>query len=276
MRLKDSDIRIEDKLGNVPFYIARCYEEIKKTSPHKHDNYYELVYLMEGEGFHWIETERYVISTPEFYFLQPVQLHHWEFTSVPKGYVILFKKSYFDDLYDRDIITLILKLTSRFRTGLPPEYSPQSIFENILEEYSRNHEFSSKIIKGYLMAMLAKILQITNAEDDQKQVPDSLYKQYQELVNIECPRLNKVKDFAKLLNTTPQNINAACRKHIGVSAKELILNQLILESKRYLLHTENTLTEIAYRLQFNDTSYFNKFFKKKVGLSPLQFRKNTF
>ena len=274
--MKDSDIRIEDKLGNVPFYISRCYEEIKKTSPHKHDNYYELVWLMEGEGFHWIETERYVISTPEFYFLQPVQLHHWEFTSVPKGYVILFKKSYFDDLYDRDILNMIMKMTGRFRTGLPAGYSPQSILENILEEYSSNHEFSSKIIKAYLMALVAKILQITNVQDGQPEVPGSLIKQYQELVIKECPRLNKVKEFAALLNTTPQNINAACRKHNGVSAKELILNQLILESKRYLLHTEKTLTEIAYSLQFNDTSYFTKFFKKKVGLSPLQFRKNTF
>ena len=274
--MKDTDIRIEDKLGNAPFFIAKCYEEIKKTSPHKHEDYYELVYLMEGEGFHWIETEQYVISPPEFYFLKPVQFHHWQFTSVPKGFVILFKRSYFDDLYDRDIINLILKLTDIYRTGLPPGYYPQPILENILEEYSSNREFSSKIIKGYLMALLAKILQITNANDDQKQVPGSLHKRYHELVIKECPRLNKVKDFAKLLNTTPQNLNAACRRQIGTSAKELILNQLILESKRHLLHTENTLTEISYRLQFNDPSYFVKFFKKKVGLSPLQFRKNTF
>ena len=274
--MKDSDIRIEDKLGNVPFYIAKCYEEIKKTSPHKHEDYFELVFLMEGEGFHWIETEQYVISPPEFYFLKPVQLHHWQFTSVPKGFVILFKRSYFDDLYDRDIINLILKLTDIYRTGLPPEYSPQQILENILEEYSGNREFSSKIIKGYLMALLAKILQITNANDDQKQAPGSLYKRYQELVIKECPRLNKVKDFAKLLNTTPQNLNAACRRQIGTSAKELILNQLILESKRHLLHTEKTVTEIAYSLQFSDTSYFVKFFKKRVGLSPQQFRRANF
>ena len=274
--MKNTDIRIEDKLGNVPFYIAKCYEEIKKTSPHKHEDYYELVYLMEGEGFHWIETEKYVISTPEFYFLEPAQLHHWQFTSVPKGYVILFKKSYFDDLYDGDIPNMILKLRGRYRTGLPPEYSPHSIIENILEEYSCNREFSSKIIKGYLMALFAKILQISNAQDDLNQVPDSLYKRYQELVIRECPGLNKVKDFAKLLNTTPQNLNAACRRQIGTSAKELILNQLILESKRYLLHTEKTLTEIAYSLKFNDASYFVKFFKKKAGVAPLQFRKNTF
>jgi AraC family transcriptional activator of pobA len=83
-------------------------------------------------------------------------------------------------------------------------------------------------------------------------------------------------DFAKILNTTPQNLNAACRRQIGKNAKEPILHQLLLESKRYLLHTENTLNEISTILQFNDTSYFVKFFKRKEGLSPLQFRKKYF
>ena len=151
--MKESDIRIEDKLGNAPFY-----EEIKKTTPHKHENYYELVYLKKGEGFHWIETEEYVISTPEIYFLKPAQLHHWQFTSIPKGYVILFKKSYFLDLYDREILNLIVRLTNKFRVGIPHDYSPESIFQNILKEYSNNSEFSSKIIKGYLMAFFCKNL----------------------------------------------------------------------------------------------------------------------
>lgn len=274
--MKEIEIKIEDKLGNVPFYIARCYEEIKKTAPHIHENYYELVYLIKGEGFHWIETEKYIISTPEIYFLKPAQLHYWQFTSVPKGYVILFKKSYFVDLYDRDILNLIIRLTDKFRIGIPPEYSPESVFQNILDEYINNREFSSKIISGYLMALFAKILQIANIQRIENWGPNSLYERFNDLILNECPRINKVKDFAKLLNTTPQNLNAACRRQINGSAKDIILNQLILESKRYLLHTEKSLNEIAYNLQFNDTSYFIKFFKKKVGMSPQQFRKNIF
>jgi AraC family transcriptional activator of pobA len=270
-------IRIEDKLGNDPFYISRCYEEIKKTSPHKHENYYELVYLSEGEGFHWIESEKYVISVPEVYFLKPGQLHHWQFTSVPKGYVILFKKSYFDDICDGHIINLIAKLSGRFRTGIPSDYSPESVFKDIMYEYSNNGEYSSKIIHGYLMALLAKILQIaSNIRSDDNHIHKTLYEKYQELIIMECPPLNKVMDFAKILNTTPQNLNAACRRQIGKNAKEPILHQLLLESKRYLLHTENTLNEISTILQFNDTSYFVKFFKRKEGLSPLQFRKKYF
>jgi AraC family transcriptional activator of pobA len=269
-------LRIEDKLGNIPFYIAQFYEEIKKTTPHKHENYYELVYLRQGEGFHWIEEEKYMIIAPEFYFLMPHQLHHWQFTSIPKGYVILFKKSYFDDGYDHHIVELINKLKGRFRTGIPDGNSPDYILQEILNEYSRNTEFSRKIIHGLLIALFAKILQFINIQTHEKHVPWTLYEKYQEIILKECPRLYRVKDFAKILNTTPQNLNTICRRRTGSSAKNLIIDQLILEAKRYLLHTDNTINEISQILPFNDTSYFVKFFKKQEGISPLQFRRKYF
>ena len=55
------------------FKVSRFKEKIKRTVPHKHDDYYELIFLSEGEGFHWIESERFQIKAPEFYFLQPGQ-----------------------------------------------------------------------------------------------------------------------------------------------------------------------------------------------------------
>lgn len=73
----------------LTFKILRFEEQIKKVKPHKHDEYYELIFLSEGEGFHYIESEKYIISTPEFYILKPGQLHFWQSTSIPKGFVIL-------------------------------------------------------------------------------------------------------------------------------------------------------------------------------------------
>jgi AraC-like DNA-binding protein len=85
-----------------------------------------------------------------------------------------------------------------------------------------------------------------------------------------------VNDYAGLLNTTPQNLNTVCRKHSGKSASELIISQLLLEAKRYILHTENTINEIAYTLSFSDPSNFVKFFKKHEKITPVQFRGKYF
>src|SRR3989339_2086192 len=109
-------IHTKNKLDeSLLFKISRFKEKIKKTSPHKHDDYYELIFLSEGEGFHWIETEKYMISAPEFYFLKPRQLHYWQFTSIPKGFVILFKDTEFDAIKENTLIELYKKLLDTTR-----------------------------------------------------------------------------------------------------------------------------------------------------------------
>jgi AraC family transcriptional regulator, transcriptional activator of pobA len=258
------------------FKISRFKEKIKKTSPHKHDDYYELIFISEGEGFHWIETEKYMVSTPEFYFLKPGQLHYWQFTSIPKGFVILFKAEFFDNLKETDIISLYRQLTNKFRIPVPNNYNPETMLHELLQEYSDGSAYSIHIIHGYLRALFAKMLQLAEIQSQESNVPVTIFEKFQDLLVKECPRLHKVNDFAELLNTTPQNINAICRKHSGKSASGLVSSQLLLEAKRYILHTENTINEIAYTLSFNDPSNFVKFFKKHENLTPIQFREKYF
>jgi len=47
---------------------------------------------------------------------------------------------------------------------------------------------------------------------------------------------------------------------------------LILEAKRMLLHSDDSIKEIAFQLGFEDASYFNKFFKRLTLQTPLQYR----
>jgi AraC-like DNA-binding protein len=270
-------IHTKNKLDeSLLFKISRFKEKIKKTSPHKHDDYYELIFLSEGEGFHWIETEKYMISAPEFYFLKPGQLHYWQFTSIPKGYVILFRADFFDNLKETDIINLYRRLTDKFRVPVPDNYNPEAILNELLKEYSETTAYSTHIIHGYLRALFAKMLQLAEIQSKESNVPVTTFERFQDLLVKECPRLHKVNGFADLLNTTPQNLNAACRKHSGRSAGELINSQLLLEAKRYILHTENTINEVAFTLSFNDPSNFVKFFKKHENLTPVQFREKYF
>ena len=263
---------MEDKIGDVDFFIDRFHEKINKTQPHKHDNYYELIFLKEGEGFHWIESEKYMVTIPEFYFLKPGQLHCWQFTGIPKGYVIMVKLSYFNEVEESFIINTFRQLSDRFRIDIPEDYSPDPVLNTILQEFVKPSELSVEIIHGLLGALVAKMLQLANVQSNERKVPNTLYDRFLDLVFTECPRLHLINDYAQLLNTTAQNINAACKKHSGKTAGDLISTQLLLEAKRYLLHTDDTLNEIADILGFNDTSYFGRFFKQHEGITPAQFR----
>jgi AraC family transcriptional activator of pobA len=62
---------------------------------------------------------------------------------------------------------------------------------------------------------------------------------------------------------------------LGIPAGEVIRNRIALEAKRLLINNDLTVQEIAGQLNFADNSYFTKFFKKQVGITPEEFRKTT-
>lgn len=275
--MKNQIIHTKNKLGEgLLFKISRFKEVIKKTVPHKHDDYYELIFLSEGEGFHRIETDNFLIAAPEFYFLKPGQLHYWQFTSIPKGFVILFKEEMFNQIKESDLIDLYRQLSANTRIKMDMKNYPEQILVEILNEYHANTDYSLHIIHGLLRALFGKLLFSSDNNRKKLNVQLSLFDRFRKLLVRECTRLHRVSDYADLLNTTPQNLNAACRKHSDRSAGEHITAQLLLEAKRYILHTENTINEIAYLLSFSDPSNFVKFFKKHETLTPLHFRKKYF
>jgi len=227
---------------------------------------------MEGEGFHQIEGVNFQIEAPDIYFMKPGQLHYWQFTAIPKGFVLLFKDGFIDPLVDISIVHLINQHNTMTRLKLGADFDPLYIFESIFDAYQNSSEYSVDIIQGYLRTLFAKILQLSNAEKVAAPEPSSLYDLFRKMLISECPAYHKVIDFAALLNTSTQNLNAVCKRQTNKSAAELINEQLLLEAKRNILHTDKTINKIADYLHFNDASYFIKFFKKYTGDTPHQYR----
>ncbi|WP_430814735.1 AraC family transcriptional regulator [Carboxylicivirga sp. RSCT41] len=270
----DSGIVIKDKLEGRLFKVSRFKEVIKRTKPHKHDQYYELIFLLSGEGFHSIESDRYQISVAECFFLKPGQLHYWQFTSIPKGFVLLFKEEAFDSIHDGQLLKLLKQLFDLVRISLQ---SPQ-FYETLLELMHAEFSLSSskKVMDALLLTIFTKLSDELQMVNSQQKRTVTLLTRFNQLISREVPRLKKVHEYAEVLNTTPQNINHICQKELKVSASEVINKQLVLEAKRYILHTDYNMNEIAEFLHFSDSSNFVKFFKKHVGLTPKQYRDHYF
>ncbi len=261
----------------ITFKISRFKEVIKRTKPHKHSEYYELIFLLEGEGFHTVDTTTYKVTTPEFYMLSAGQLHFWQFTSIPKGFVILIKEEEFDKLKESKALELLKKLTEIDRISLVENSIIFTILEDLFATHINNSEFAVEITHSYITAILAKLLAIANIEKSKIHIPlPKIYLDFIAMISSNICAMHKVNEYAATLHTTPQNINALCRKYNKASAGELISSQLILEAKRYLLHTDNTIFEIADALGFDDVSNFIKFFKRIEKITPKQFKVQHF
>jgi AraC family transcriptional regulator, transcriptional activator of pobA len=278
MERTSTDIAIKNKLEEKQlFKISRFKEVIKRTKPHKHDAYFELIYLSDGAGFHWVDTQKFQISPPVVFFLSG-QLHYWEMTAIPKGYVMLFREEFFNSLKHSDLLNLVSSLQEPVHVHLSHDEQLDFIFSEMEKEYKNPSVHSAELMQGYLQVALVKLLR--HKQQAVLQAPTNgqlVLRKFQHFLRSANPISNvKVNEAADKLGLSPQNLNAICRKASGKSASELIIEQVILEAKRYLIHSDKNVSEIAFTLNFTDPSHFVKYFKKTTGETPQAFRSRHF
>ncbi len=266
-------LRIKNKIDNQQYIkIAEFRKNIRTTLPHKHNSYFEFVLLNDGGGWHTIDGKRYRVTPPVLFVIRKEQVHHWELTGEPKGYVLIIKKQYVDNSLDKSLRELLSKV-SPF-TCLPVSI-PESLtvlFDLLLAEWNLLLPHRDQVIEGLLKALLAKLLQQSLPTDYRQTGSADMFQRFEVLLGQTEALCNSVAHYATLLNTTPQNLNAVCRKAVGQSAASFLAMHLIGEAKRLLLYTDMTIGQIAMQFEFADSSHFIKYFKRHTGNTPQAFR----
>jgi len=100
----------------------------------------------------------------------------------------------------------------------------------------------------------------------------NLFSNYLRLVSLHFLTVRKVAAYADMLHVSPDHLNRAIKACSNKTAHDLIEEMLLMEAKVYLLHSQLTISEIAYKLDFTDPSHFNRFFRKLCNQTPLEFR----
>lgn len=114
-----------------------------------------------------------------------------------------------------------------------------------------------------------------------KAVNNDLLKKLEELLegyfNNETSKsrgIPTVQDLSDKLNITPSYLSDMLRSLTGQNAQQHIHNRLIEKAKEKLSTTSLSVSEVAYALGFEHPQSFNKLFKTKTNLSPLEFRRS--
>jgi len=84
--------------------------------------------------------------------------------------------------------------------------------------------------------------------------------------------LPTVKYFADKACLSPNYFGDLIKKLTGKTAQEIILDHIVECGKEMLIGTDKPVTDIAYDLGFQYAQHFSRFFKKKTGCTPLEFR----
>lgn len=158
-----------------------------------------------------------------------------------------------------------------------------SIFKNIDEEIQgRIDDFSHDVIISQIETLLNysnrfyKRQFITRKAINHTLVErlDDILDEYLNNEALSERGLPTVQYLADILNLSPGYLSDLLRNSTGQSAQHHIHDKLIERAKEKISTTNLTISEIAYGLGFEHLSSFNKLFKSKTNLSPLQFRKS--
>jgi AraC-like DNA-binding protein len=247
----------------APFDVTKRY-----TKPHKHNKYLEIIYFIKGSGFHHMDMKSHSIEPPLLFFVKKDEVHHWEITTKPKGYVIIIKESFLERTLDKYINSQLMKLNNCQKIKVNDgDKSLKALFKSLCWEMDQV-TLNQEALEGALKAILSKMVTYASLQGGENT------DRTMQFVNLLSENLkNNVAFYAEALNTTSQNLNAICHKVFNKTASDVIAEHIIMEVKRQLAYTNKSISEIAYDLEFKDTSHFTKYFKRYTQLTPLQYRK---
>ena len=150
------------------------------------------------------------------------------------------------------------------------------LLEVILEEFRTVDKIQGDMLQMLLKRLIIICTRLAKEQHIVKSLNDAqidTIRQFNVLVDMHFRTKRKVKDYAEMLHKSPKTLSNLFATYNQQSPQQIIQDRVFLEAKRLILFTDKQTQEIAYDLGFDDPAYFSRFFKKKEGVSPMDYRK---
>jgi AraC family transcriptional regulator, transcriptional activator of pobA len=268
----------ESQLFQVEVFDANRHFSVKY--PHRHD-FFEVLYLARGSGFHVIDGNKYEIKPPCIFFMSPGQAHKIEFSHDIEGFIFIFTPEFYLIDYNNQNRLIEFPFFFTIRQDNPPLLLEnkedvafiENLFKSGIHEVRKDENYSVNLLRSLLDLILTYCAaRYKNEENVLRGKGHMVVKQFYQKVEENYEKNLSVGQYADLMAITPNHLTQTVTRLTGKTSSQIIKAKQILEIKRLLVHSNFSITEIATRLNFPDQSYFAKFFKRETGISPLQYR----
>lgn len=156
------------------------------------------------------------------------------------------------------------------------------IVQRIQDEYQSNlDDFSQDVLVSHIELLLNYIKRFYSRQFITRKTQNTTYvskfrkliKQYFDSEKVQRFGLPTVHYFASELNLSDSYLSDLLKKETGKNTQENIHVFVIEKAKNLLINSDDSISEIAYELGFEYPQYFSRLFKKKTGMTPLNYRK---
>lgn len=254
------------------FMLATPFEACKKYDKreiHKHD-YYEIIWVISSESSDdtiLIDFAEYPIEENKIYLISAGHLHRFN-PANKRGWIITLSKSFYygvtpQDLQNRSTF-LINSIINKNRCD-----KCNTLLLWIVEEATQSKR--CYLLEAYfrpLFILLTPSFEKNTNSDHNKQLVAELLN----LIETNYIEQRNVKFYADSLGLSEKSANEVCKEVTQKTIKQKLQERLILEIRREIVSNKLTFKELAYKLGFNEASYFTRFFKTQTGFTPEEYK----
>lgn len=288
--MKEKVIRVISEFNNElklqGFKAFQIESDSNETRTYSRKEFYKICLTTGKSKIHYSD-KTFEQEGTILFFGNPHIPYSWETISTTYvGYTILFSAEFFKNSERSESLqqssffkiggTPVLKITSEQRDFL------NTIFQKMIAEQESDYLYKDELIRNYISLIIHESLKMEPSEnyEQNKNASSRLTSVFLELLERQFPiettanplQLKTAQHYAQHLNVHINYLNRAVKEVTGKSTTAHITERLITEAKALLLHTDWSISEIAYALGFEYPTYFNNFFKKQTGTNPKSFR----
>lgn len=239
---------------------------------HKHDDFIELIFVIEGSGSFIINNMNYTVESGDILIYERGVLHHE--CSDPenpiKTCILAVDDVYLFGVDDKCILPR--NVSPVIKSG--PYYDTMIKYLELLNEECEKKEFDyESIAQNILAAIITLILRIiTVSHNFIETTPETLGFKIKEFIDENYNKDIKLNDIAEKFYLSPYYLSHIFKKEIEFSPIDYLINRRIGEAQKLLLTTAMPICDISKQVGYDNVNYFNLAFKKIAGISPIKFR----
>jgi len=275
----------EQQLHQDPGFVhiediaTRSYENGWLIKPHRHGRMFQLLIMYEGSVEVQFDDISQSLSGLWAVTIPAGVVHGFKFTPQTKGVVLTLAEPILSD-QSHDKSQCILQSVTQLSQTI--EFHKKDALFLQLKQYLNAIQTELELKyqdQQIMLEWLVRMVLITlkrQVGKRQFKLQNSKHSQllntFRELLNQHYCQQWKVQQYGDAMNISVSSLNRLCHEHTGLSSKAIIQERVLIEAKRKLTYTRQTLNQIAYSLGFVDPAYFSRFFKKMTKQSPSEYR----
>ena len=243
--------------------------------------HYQFIYFGSGASSLTVDMQTTPCYPNTILFLSPGRVLKVKFScEPPTGWILKLPRSFFLEnnldglnINNSDIFFPfgeIPRIVLSPRIGERVSTLTEMIAEVMGSEIPNKELAAASMVKSMLVYCDSKCNLRVNGNSNNHYL--QIVSTFKQLISQHLHNKHHVADYAGMMHITPKYLNQVVKEVMGVTAKSVIQEQLLIQSCRDLRFSGDSIKEISIRLGFSEPEHFSNFFKKAMGHSPRAFR----